>query len=86
MLAKDPLAPLLDSSLDLSGRVSKIVQSPEAQAAAFLYTSGTLLSIIFDTLYAYQDYLDDLKADVKELAVRLGRKGTKPVLYVATPT
>lgn len=42
MLAKDPLAPLLDSSLDLSGRVSKIVQSPEAQAAACLYTAGIL--------------------------------------------
>ena len=84
MLAKDPLAPLPDSSLELSGRVSKVVQSPEAQAAAFLYTAGILRSIIFDTLYAHQDYLDDLKAGVKGLAVRLGRKGTKPALYVAT--
>jgi 4-hydroxybenzoate polyprenyltransferase len=84
MLAKDPLAPLLDSSLDFSGRVSKIVQSPEAQAAACLYTAGILWSVIFDTLYAHQDYLDDLIAGVNGLAVRLGRKGTKPALYVAT--
>ena len=84
MLAKDPLAPLLDSSLDLSGRVAQIVRSPEAQAAAFLYAAGILWSVIFDTLYAHQDYLDDLKAGVKGLAVRLGRKGTKPACYAAT--
>ena len=84
MLAKDPLAPLLDSSLNFSERVSEIVQSPEAQAAACLYTAGILWSVIFDTLYAHQDYLDDLKAGVKGLAVRLGRKGTKSALYVVT--
>ena len=60
MLAKDPLALLLDSSLDLSGRASKIVQSPEAQAAAFLYTAGILWSVNFDTLYAHQSKVQDL--------------------------
>lgn len=86
MVGKDPLAPLLDPSLDLSlsARVSKVVESPLAQSAAFLYFAGILWSVIFDTIYAHQDYLDDLKAGVKGLAVRLGRKGTKPALYVAT--
>lgn len=83
MVGKDPLAPLLDPSLNLSGRVSKVVGSPQAQSAACLYVAGILWSVIFDTLYAHQDYLDDLKAGVKGLAVRLGRKGTKPALYVA---
>lgn len=82
IVEKDPLTPLLDPTLGFSGRVSKVVRSPEAQSAACLYVAGILWSIIFDTLYAHQDYLDDLKAGVKGLAVRLGRKRTKPVLYV----
>ncbi|KAJ8108561.1 hypothetical protein OPT61_g8089 [Boeremia exigua] len=82
IVGKDPLAPLLDPTLDLSGRVSMVVNSPEAQSATCLYVAGILWSIIFDTLYAHQDYVDDLKAGVKGLAVRLGRKGTKPVLLV----
>ncbi|KAI1396487.1 4-hydroxybenzoate polyprenyl transferase [Hypoxylon fuscum] len=81
-VGKDPLAPLLDSSLDLSARVSKVVASPLAQSAACLYVAGILWSVIFDTIYAHQDYLDDLKAGVKGLAVRLGRKGTKPACYI----
>ncbi|KAI8626272.1 4-hydroxybenzoate polyprenyl transferase [Xylariaceae sp. FL1651] len=81
-IGKDPLAPLLDSSLDLSSRVSKVIESPLAQSAACLYVAGILWSVIFDTIYAHQDYLDDLKAGVKGLAVRLGRKGTKPACYL----
>ncbi|KAI1497638.1 UbiA prenyltransferase family [Biscogniauxia marginata] len=83
IVGKDPLAPLLDPSLDLPGRVSKVVNSPLAQSAACLYVAGILWCVIFDTVYAHQDYLDDLKAGVKGLAVRLGRKGTKPALYAA---
>ncbi|KAF2228553.1 para-hydroxybenzoate-polyprenyltransferase [Viridothelium virens] len=81
-VGKDPLAPLLDSSLTLSARVSRVVESPLAQSAACLYVAGILWSVIFDTIYAHQDYLDDLKAGVNGLAVRLGRKGTKPACYV----
>ena len=33
-------------------------------------------------MYAHQDYADDLRAGVMGLAVRLGRKGTKPALAV----
>lgn len=82
VVGKDPLTSLLDPKLDLSERVSKVIGSPEAQSAACLYVAGILWSIIFDTLYAHQDYLDDLRAGVKGLAVRLGRKGTKPALYL----
>ncbi|ETS87751.1 hypothetical protein PFICI_01579 [Pestalotiopsis fici W106-1] len=81
-IGKDPLQPLLDSSLDFSSRVSKVIQSPLAQSAACLYVAGILWTVIFDTIYAHQDYLDDLKAGVKGLAVLLGRKGTKPACYI----
>ena len=84
MVGKDPLMPLLDSSLDLAARVAKVVHAPLAQSAACLYIAGIIWTVIFDTIYAHQDYLDDLKAGVKGLAVRLGRKGTKPACYVAT--
>ncbi|RWA09408.1 hypothetical protein EKO27_g5695 [Xylaria grammica] len=84
MVGKDPLAPLLDPSLNLAGRVAKVVESPTAQSAACLYAAGIVWCVIFDTIYAHQDYVDDLKAGVKGLAVRLGRKGTKPALYVMT--
>ncbi|RYP12901.1 hypothetical protein DL765_007117 [Monosporascus sp. GIB2] len=69
MIGKDPLAPLLDPSLDLSVRVSNVVKSPLAQSAACLYVAGIIWTVIFDTIYAHQDYLDDLKAGVKGLAV-----------------
>ena len=83
MVGKDLFGPLSDRSMKLSDRVSKVVESPVAQAAACLYVAGILWSVIFDTVYAHQDYLDDLKAGVKGLAVRLGRRGTKPVCYIA---
>jgi 4-hydroxybenzoate polyprenyltransferase len=84
IIGKDPLAPLLlDSSLDISARVSNVVKSPLAQSAVCIYLAGIIWTVIFDTIYAHQDYLDDLKAGVKGLAVRLGRKGTKPACYIA---
>ncbi|KAK1570174.1 4-hydroxybenzoate polyprenyl transferase [Colletotrichum navitas] len=84
MVGKDPLSSLLDPSLDLSTRVSKVVESPLSRSAGCLYFAGIIWTVIFDTIYAHQDYLDDLKAGVKGLAVRLGRKGTKPACYMAT--
>jgi 4-hydroxybenzoate polyprenyltransferase len=84
MVGKDPLAPLFDPSLAFSDRVAKVVESPLAQSAMCLYAAGILWCVTFDTLYAHQDYLDDLKAGVMGLAVRLGRKGTKPALYVVS--
>lgn len=83
MVGKDPLAPLLDASLDLSARVAQVAEAPLAQSAACLYVAGIIWTVIFDTIYAHQDYLDDLKAGVKGLAVLLGRKGTKPACYIA---
>ncbi|KAF1922272.1 uncharacterized protein M421DRAFT_10686 [Didymella exigua CBS 183.55] len=84
MVGKDPLAPLFDPSLAFSDRVAKVIESPLAQSAVCLYAAGILWCVTFDTLYAHQDYLDDLKAGVMGLAVRLGRKGTKPTLYVVS--
>ena len=84
MVGKDPLTPLFDPSLDLSARVSEVIDSPPAQSAACLYIAGIIWTVIFDTIYAHQDYLDDLKAGVKGLAVRLGRKGTKSACSIAT--
>ncbi|KAK3986095.1 para-hydroxybenzoate-polyprenyltransferase [Cladorrhinum sp. PSN332] len=83
IVGKDPLAPLFDPSSDLSARLTTVAESPLARSAGYLYFSGILWTVIFDTIYAHQDYLDDLKAGVKGLAVRLGRKGTKPACYVA---
>ncbi|KAH8716737.1 UbiA prenyltransferase family [Phaeosphaeriaceae sp. PMI808] len=84
MVGKDPLAPLMDTSLELSERVATVIGSPLAQSAAYLYVAGILWCVTFDTLYAHQDYVDDLKAGVMGLAVRLGRNGTKPTLYVVS--
>ncbi|KAK4206422.1 hypothetical protein QBC37DRAFT_434994 [Rhypophila decipiens] len=83
---KDPLAPLFEtgtSGLSLSDRVADVVVSPVAQWALYLYLAGVIWTVIFDTIYAHQDYVDDLKAGVMGLAVLLGRKGTKPAFYVA---
>ncbi|KAI1810058.1 4-hydroxybenzoate polyprenyl transferase [Poronia punctata] len=83
MVGKDPLAPLFDPTLDLSSSMSKLAQSPQFLSATHLYAAGILWSVIFDTIYAHQDYEDDLKAGVMGLAVRLGRNGTKPALSIA---
>lgn len=39
-----------------------------------LYAVGIFWTLIYDTLYAYQDYSDDLKIGIKSSAVRLGTK------------
>ncbi|KAL4875391.1 putative 4-hydroxybenzoate polyprenyl transferase [Aspergillus karnatakaensis] len=85
MVGKDPVAPLLDPSSDLPllDRAVQVAQDPLFRAAAALYGAGIIWTVIFDTIYAHQDYVDDLKAGVKGLAVRLGRKGTKPACCVA---
>lgn len=83
IIGKDPLAPLFDPSLVLLARVARIIESPSAQSTAYLYAAGAIWCVIFDTIYAHQDYVDDLKAGVGGLAVRLGRRGTKPALYAA---
>lgn len=82
ILGNDPFMSLWDSSTDFSDRLSKIAASPLAQSSGFLYAAGIFWCIIFDTVYAHQDYEDDLKAGVRGLAVRLGRNGTKPALLL----
>ncbi|KAI1824104.1 UbiA prenyltransferase family [Xylaria intraflava] len=82
ILNKDPLAPIFDRSVNFTTGLYKVVESPIARSTGYLYLAGILWCIIFDTVYAHQDYEDDLKAGVKGLAVRLGRKGTKPALFL----
>ncbi|KAM7196189.1 putative 4-hydroxybenzoate polyprenyl protein [Rhypophila sp. PSN 637] len=83
---KDPVAPLFEDGtggLSLSDRVADVVASPVARSALYLYLAGVIWTVIFDTIYAHQDYVDDLKAGVMGLAVLLGPKGTKPACYIA---
>ncbi|KAI0900261.1 UbiA prenyltransferase family [Annulohypoxylon nitens] len=83
ILEKDPLNPLWDSTSNFLSRVQIVMGSPLARSSICLYAAGILWCIIFDTVYAHQDYEVDLKAGVKGLAVRLGRNGTKPALFLA---
>lgn len=76
MLGVDPLAQLSKLGVSWAG----LRQSSMFCSAACLYGAGVLWTVIFDTVYAYQDYNDDRKAGVRGLAVRLGRKGAKPAL------
>ncbi|KAI7211769.1 hypothetical protein KC333_g7494 [Hortaea werneckii] len=84
ILGKDPFAPLWDSNVDLLTRLDAVSKAPRFQSALSLYFAGIIWTVIFDTIYAHQDYLDDLKAGVMGLAVLLGRKGTKPACYMAS--
>lgn len=48
-------------------------------AAQCLYAASVLYTVLVDTLYAYQDREDDIKAGVGSLAVQLGRKSPKVI-------
>lgn len=37
-----------------------------------LYTAGICWTIIYDTIYAHQDKLDDIKQSIKSTAIRFG--------------
>ena len=75
MVGKDPLPPLLDPSLHLSARVSKVIEAPSGPVSGKpIRRWDYFWTLIFDTIYACQDYLDD----------PLGRKGTKPACCIAT--
>ncbi|KAL4862871.1 hypothetical protein BDV12DRAFT_178292 [Aspergillus spectabilis] len=45
-----------------------------------LFAASTLWTIIYDTIYAHQDIVDDKKAGIKSLAVLYGAQ-TKPLLW-----
>lgn len=61
--------------------IGKAVRMPLASshfcAMDLVHMALVLWTVIFDTVYAHQDYTDDKKAGIHGLAVRLGRKGTK---------
>ena len=46
-----------------------------------LYISAIIWTIIYDTIYAYQDIEDDLQIGVKSSAIRFGKKPQK-ILYI----
>ncbi|KAH7325587.1 UbiA prenyltransferase family [Stachybotrys elegans] len=48
----------------------------------FLFVACLLWTGIYDTIYAHQDYKDDMKLGLKSLATLLGKKHTKAVLYL----
>ena len=50
-----------------------------AAALVCLYASFVIWTVIYDTVYAYQDVKDDVKAGVKSMAVRY-RHNAKPML------
>lgn len=47
------------------------------QACLPLYAAGVSWTIIYDTIYAFQDRVDDLKVGVKSTAIRFGKNPKK---------
>jgi 4-hydroxybenzoate polyprenyltransferase len=45
-----------------------------------LYGSGVAWTLVYDTLYAHQDKMDDAKLGLKSTALTFGKHGTKPIL------
>jgi 4-hydroxybenzoate polyprenyltransferase len=46
-----------------------------------LYLSGVAWTMVYDTLYAHQDKVDDRKLGIKSTALTFGDNNTKPVLH-----
>lgn len=46
-----------------------------------LYFSGVAWTMVYDTLYAHQDKVDDRKLGIKSTALTFGDNNTKPVLH-----
>jgi 4-hydroxybenzoate polyprenyltransferase len=49
-----------------------------------LYGGGVCWTLIYDTLYAHQDKVDDAKLGLKSTALTFGEQGTKPILTALT--
>lgn len=49
-----------------------------------LYVGSVAWTLIYDTLYAHQDKVDDSKLGLKSTALTFGEKGTKPILTALT--
>ena len=49
-----------------------------------LYGSGVAWTLVYDTLYAHQDKVDDVKLGLKSTALTFGERGTKPILTALT--
>ncbi len=49
-----------------------------------LYLAGTIWTIIYDTIYGYQDLEDDLKIGIKSTAIKFGKNPQKILLILTT--
>lgn len=49
-----------------------------------LYAGGVAWTLVYDTLYAHQDKVDDARLGLRSTALTFGEGGTKPVLALAT--
>lgn len=47
-----------------------------------LMSAALLWTVIYDTVYAHQDFDQDTAAGIKGFAILCGRRGTKPVLWI----
>ncbi len=64
---------------------SAIMQNTITLSAIYLYVAGIFWTLIYDTVYAYQDYDYDKKLGVKSLAVSLGDKNKLILILLCTP-
>ncbi|WFD08507.1 4-hydroxybenzoate polyprenyltransferase [Malassezia vespertilionis] len=49
-----------------------------------LYASTTVWGVVYDTIYAHQDKVDDRKSGVKSTAILFGDRKTKPIIAAFT--
>jgi len=57
--------------------------NPVGLNTVLLYGAGILWTLAYDTIYAYQDYTDDLRLGIKSSAIWLGLDGKGPMYFVA---
>ncbi|MDX2083124.1 MAG: 4-hydroxybenzoate octaprenyltransferase [Rickettsiales bacterium] len=65
---------ILMASLAITGKVSFDI--------IILYFSGIIWTLIYDTIYAYQDFEDDLKIGVKSTTIKFGKNPKKILLLL----
>lgn len=51
-------------------------------SAAILYLTMIIWTLIYDTIYAYQDIEDDLKIGVRSTAIKFGKQGKKILIIL----
>jgi 4-hydroxybenzoate polyprenyltransferase len=75
--------PLGDMSCTWRQDCRQTVSDPQVRGLFTLYGCYILWTLIYDTVYAFQDVKDDLNAGVKSMAVRLNRHPRSCLLLLA---